>query len=163
MKDSDLDRRLIEDLGFGRVLVSIARSRYYYIGKKLEKFDISKSEYKILIEVYIAEGCCQEDIVHNLGIDKFEVAKGIKSLISKEYICKQKDLQDKRKCRLYPSEKAMEIKKSFIQILLDSTEVLTEGLTEEEKKVCLEIMIKMAKNMYQGATKIKFDNSNGAL
>lgn len=158
MNDSDLDRRLVSDLGFGKVLASIAKNRYYYIGKKLEKFDISKSEYRLLIEIYIAQGCCQDDIVHNLGVDKFEVAKGIKSLIEKGYIDKKKDLKDKRKCNLYASEKALKIKDQFTQILLDSSDVLTEGLTDEEKEFCLKIMIKMAKNMYQGAVKIREEN-----
>ncbi|WP_297520996.1 MarR family winged helix-turn-helix transcriptional regulator [uncultured Clostridium sp.] len=155
MLNSDLDRRLTKELSFGKVLESIGRHRHYYVGKKLEKFDLKRAEYRLLIQVYIEEGCCQDDIVNNLGIDKFDASKGIKSLIEKGYILKQKDEIDKRRCRLFPTDKANEIREEFTDILVDSAGLLTEGISTEDKEVALRVMIKMAQNMYTQSCKLR--------
>lgn len=155
MANSDLDRRLTKELGFGKVLDSINRQKQYYIGRKLEKFDLKRGEYRLLIEIYIQEGCCQDYIVNNLGIDKFDASKGIKSLIEKDYIYKKRDEIDKRKSRLYPTQKALEIKEEFTQLLTSSADILTDGLTEEEKAFALKVLIKMAENMYKEANYLR--------
>lgn len=155
MINSDLDRRLTKKLGFGKVLESITRHRQYYVGKKLEKFDLKRAEYRLLIEIYIQEGCCQEYIANNLGIDKFDASKGIKSLIQKGYVDKKVDEKDRRKSRLYPTEKALAIKEEFTELLVSSAELLTEGLTEEEKDFALKVFIKMAENMYVQAQSLR--------
>jgi len=90
-----------------------------------------------------------------LEVDKYEVAKGIKSLIEKGYVFKEKDLNDKRKCRLYPTEKANNIRNEFIEILKQSSEILTKGFTEEEKNIALRILIKMSENMFEEVQNIK--------
>ncbi|MGL4762613.1 MAG: MarR family winged helix-turn-helix transcriptional regulator [Sarcina sp.] len=157
MLNSDLDRRLTKEINFGKVLESISRHRQYYVGKKIEKFDLKRAEYRLLIQVYIEEGCCQDDIVTNLGIDKFDASKGIKSLIQKDYILKQKDEIDKRKCRLFLTDKAREIREEFTNILVDSAGLLTEGVSEQEKEVTLKVLIKMAQNMYAQSCKLKLE------
>lgn len=155
MKSSDLDKRLTNKLGFGKVLESITRHRQYYIGKKLEKFGLKKGEYRILIEVYIYEGCCQDFIANNLGIDKFDASKAIKSLIEKGYVYKKRDEFDKRKYMLYLTDKAKEIKSDFVEVLTSSAQVLTDGLTEEEKEFTLKMLIKIAENAYKQSQLIK--------
>ena len=158
MEKSDLDRRLTDELTLGKVLESIARSRQYYVGKKLEKFDLKRGEYKLLIELYIQEGCCQDDIVCILGIDKFDASKGIKSLIEKGYVFKEKDKIDKRKHKLYLTEKAKEIKDEFIGILFGTVDIMTDGVSEQEQKLVLKVLTKMAKNMYRESMILKKEN-----
>ena len=158
MEKSDLDRRLTKELTLGRVLESVIKSRNYYTGKKLEKFNLKKGEYKLLIELYIQEGCCQDDIVCILGIDKFDASKGIKSLIEKDYVFKEKDKVDKRKHKLYLTQKAKDIKTEFLDVLFASTDIMTEGLSEDDKAILLRILIKVAENMYRGARTLKKEN-----
>ena len=158
MEKSDLDRRLTDELTLGKVLESIARSRQYYVGKKLEKFDLKRGEYKLLIELYIQEGCCQDDIVCILGIDKFDASKGIKSLIEKGYVFKEKDKVDKRKHNLYLTQKAKDIKEEFIDILFGTVDIMAQGVSEEEHKMTIKVLAVMAGNMYRASALLKKEN-----
>ncbi|MGL5574734.1 MAG: MarR family winged helix-turn-helix transcriptional regulator [Sarcina sp.] len=151
----DFERRLTKELSFGKVLDILYRQRMYYIAKKLEKFNINKAEYRLLIQVYIEEGCCQEQLVNYLGIDKFEASKVIKSLIEKKYLMKKKDEIDKRKHLLYLTDSAKDIKEEFIGILTDSVDILVKGVSEEEKRITMKVLVQMTENAYTESQKLR--------
>lgn len=140
---------------FGKFITGIYRNNVYYIGKNLEKFNINKSEYVYLINVYNGEGMCQDELVTHLNVDKYEVAKGVKSLIEKGYLYKEKDKEDKRKHRLYLTEKAKEIEEEFRNVLRDMSKILIHGFTEEEKEIALNLLKRMNVNIMEEVKKIK--------
>lgn len=146
---------LTDNFSFGKMIHIIFRKNAYYIGKRLEKYGISKSEYHFLIQVYINEGCCQEEIVNRLDLEKYEVAKGIKSLVEKGFVCKRRDEEDKRKHRLFITEKGKEIKEDFIEVLKGLSQVLTEGFTDAEKDEALEFMMRMHENISKETMEFK--------
>lgn len=148
-------KTLTDDISYGKYLDFINRNNAYYIGKYFEKINLNKSEYKYLIHIYIEEGICQDDLVTMLRLDKYEVAKGIKSLVTKGYVYKIKDEKDKRKHRLYLEDKAKEIKPEFINILKNSSDILINGFTENEKEMLQGFLIRMAENIYNEASKLK--------
>lgn len=153
---SDWDKKYItKEISFGKFIDRIYRNNSYYIGKNLEKYNLNKSEYKYLIRVYCEEGLCQEDIVNLLKVDKYEVAKVVKSLIEKDYIYKIRDNEDKRKYRLYLTDKAKNIKEGFTDVLSDSSSILTKNFSEKEKEIVLDLLTRMANNIYEEVEKIK--------
>ncbi|CAH2214950.1 MarR family winged helix-turn-helix transcriptional regulator [Tepidibacter aestuarii] len=146
---------ITEKVSFGKFIDRIYRNNNYYVGKHLEKYNLNKSEYKYLIQIYLNEGICQDDIVNRLKVDKYEVARGIKSLIEKGYVYKEKDSIDKRKHRLYITEKGNSIRDGFTAILRESSEILTKGFKEEEKDLVLGFLIRMAQNICEETIKLK--------
>lgn len=148
-------KTLYDDQLFGKFITGIYRNNVYYIGKNLERFNINKSEYIYLIKVYNKEGICQDEIVNLLKVDKYEVAKGVKSLIEKGYLYKEKDEVDKRKHRLYSTDKAKEIEEYIRNVLRNMSEILTEGFNKEEKELALKILKKMDMNIREEVKKIK--------
>jgi len=156
IKDEDF---VTETVSFGKFIDHIYRNNNYYVGKRLEKYNLNKSEYKYLIQIYLNEGICQDDIVNILKVDKYEVAKGIKSLTQKGYIHKEKDRIDKRKHRLYVTDRGNSIKNGFIEILRESSQILTKGFTEEQKDLSIEIFSKMSQNIYEEVIKLKNNKS----
>lgn len=140
---------------FGKFITGIYRNNVYYIGKKLEKFNINKSEYTYLINIYNKEGICQDELVQYLNVDKYEVAKGIKSLIEKGYLYKEKDDLDKRKHRLYLTEKAKIIEEEFREVLTNTSDIIMHGFSEEERIIALDFLIRMDGNIREAVTKIK--------
>lgn len=155
MDNLDKDNLLTGRISYGKWIDIVSRQLSYYIGKNLERYNLNKNEYKYLIQVYIYEGFCQEDMVEKLKVDKYEVAKGIKSLIEKGYIYKIKDVEDKRKYRLFITDHAKEIKSDFIEILEKSSEVLTKGFSENEKGLLLDFLVRMAENIHTETMKLK--------
>ncbi|MFD3156999.1 MarR family winged helix-turn-helix transcriptional regulator [Haloimpatiens sp. FM7330] len=142
-------------ISFGKWIDIISRHLSYYIVKNLKKYNLNRNEYKYLIQIYIREGFCQEDMVERLKVDKYEVAKSVKSLIEKGYIYKTKDEEDRRKYRLFLTDKAKEIKSDFIHILEQSSEVLTRNFSEKEKQLLLDFLFRMTENIYEETTKLK--------
>lgn len=159
-KKSDLDRRLTKDLGFGRVLESINKHRHYCIRRKLEKFNLKRWEYRILIELYIEEGVSQEKIACNIGLDKFETSKSIKSLIEKGFVYKDRDENDKRVYRLFLTDKANEIRGEFVDILLGTIDRAVKDVPLEERKIALKVLIHMAERMYVEYSTMKNDKKH---
>lgn len=145
----------IELLKFGRFVDWIYRNNAYYIGKNLEKFNLNKSEYKYLIRLYAKEGICQDDLVNMLRVDKYEVAKGVKTLIEKGYVYKEKDTEDKRKHRIYLTQKAKHIEVEFKEVLCESSAKLTNGFSDDEKIILLEMLERMTVNMLEEVESIK--------
>ena len=155
MKNIDLNNGLTEGFSPGRLITIVSRYHSYCLGKNLSKYDLSKCEYKCLIQIYKNEGICQDYIADILKIDKFRVAKSIKSLMEKGYVYKEKDINDKRKHKVYPTEKALSIKEAFIDILNYNSDVMVKGFSEEEKEILNNLLVRMTENLYEEAEKVK--------
>lgn len=155
MNNIDLNNGLTEGFSPGRLISIVSRYHSYCLGKSLSKYDLSKCEYKCLIQIYKNEGICQDDIADILKIDKFRIAKSIKLLMEKGYVYKEKDIEDKRKHKVYPTEKALSIKGAFIDILDYNSNAMVKGFSEEEKKTLNNLLVKMAENLHKEAETVK--------
>jgi DNA-binding MarR family transcriptional regulator len=146
---------LSKKISYGKVIDQITRSNAYYIGKRLEKHNLNKSEYKYLIQIYNKEGICQEDLATILKCEKHEVAKGIKALVDKGYLYKEKDKDDKRRYKIYLEEKAKIARDSIVDVLEESSDIMTKGFTETEKDTLIELLLRMSENMHEAAVDMK--------
>lgn len=146
---------LSKKVSYGKIIAQINRSNSYYIGKKLEKYGLNKSEYKYLIPIYHMEGICQEDLATILKCEKHEVAKGIKALVDKGYLYKEKDKDDKRRYKIYLEEKAKMARDSIVDVLEESSDIMTKGFTESEKDILIELLLRMSENMHEAAVDMK--------
>ncbi|WP_055070916.1 MarR family winged helix-turn-helix transcriptional regulator [Clostridium massiliamazoniense] len=155
MNNIDLNNGLTEGFSPGRLISIVSRYHSYCLGKSLSKYDLSKCEYRCLIQIYKHEGICQDDIADILKIDKFRIAKSIKLLMEKGYVYKEKDIKDKRKHKVYPTENALSIKEAFIDILNYNSNIMVKGFSEEEKRMVNSLLVKMAENLYEEAEKVK--------
>lgn len=149
------EEMLTEEVSFGRIIGIIARENIYYISKKIEKFDLKKNESKCLTIIYKEKLLCQDDLVTILKSDKYEVAKSIKSLIQKGYVYKERSGKDKRKYFVHPTQKALDIKDEYMNILKETTKILTTNFSDKEKEIAIELLKKMETNIYEEVKKIK--------
>lgn len=157
MSTINFDNGLTEGISSGRLISIVSRYHSYCLGKRLAKFNLGRGEYKALIQIFKNEGICQDDIADILKVDKFRVAKSIKLLIEKDYVYKEKDEADKRKHKVYPTEKALNIKEDIIKILNHNSEVMVDGFSEEERETLNNLLMKMGENLCLEAEKIKKD------
>lgn len=155
MNNIDFNNGLTDGVSSGRLISIVARYHSYCLGKSLSKYNLGKGEYKCLIQIYKNEGICQEDIADILKIDKFRVAKSIKLLIEKGYIYKVKDDEDKRKHKVYPTDKALEIKEDFKKILDYNSNIMVGGFSKEERENLNKLLIKMGENLCIEAERLK--------
>lgn len=119
-----------------------------YIGKNIESYNIGSGQYIFLIALYKKEGISQEQISEYLKVDKATTAKAIKRLEKEGYIRRAIDENDKRAYKIYLTQKALNIKSELYDVIREWENMLSSGLSENEK----EIFLKMLKNMAENAS-----------
>lgn len=140
-------------VSIGKYIDVTSRYLFHYIYKKVAPYNIQRHQFKVLIELYHNEGICQEDVVNTLKIRKSEVAKAIKKLIENGYIYKVKNPQNKRIHNLYLTEEGLRIKPEIINILTESSEILTQNISQEDLEITKRVMKQMSNNIYREANK----------
>ena len=124
------------------------RYGHVYVGRKLKRYNISKGQYIFLNALYKKDG-----IRHELKIDKGTTAKAIKKLEDDEYIIRKVDAKDKRAYNVYLTEKALKMKPMIRKAMMNWTDILLSGFSEEEKEISLDLLERMGEN----ATKFTHD------
>lgn len=138
---------ITNDESIGKYIDVISRNLFNYINKQVEPYDLHKHEYLILIELYLCEGLCQEDLVTLLKLKKADIAKAVKKLLNSGYIRKEKDVNDNRIHHLYLTHESLEIKENLISILKDTSEILSQNISKEELNITKKVMKQMSENI----------------
>jgi DNA-binding MarR family transcriptional regulator len=101
------------------------------------------------MSLYNCDGVSQEDMAKKLRIDKSTAARAVKKLINEDYIIKERDLSDKRKYKVFLTEKAKKIKPKIIRIVSEWSDALLSDFTDEERKILIKFLKKIIKNADQ--------------
>ena len=130
----------------GRWISILFRCGQGFANKRFEKFNFGSGQYIFLLNLYRKDGISQEEISEHLKIDKATTAKALKRLESDGYITRTVDEFDKRAYKVYITQKALDIKKEFMDTVRDWNNILASGLTNDEKEIVLKILKKMSEN-----------------
>lgn len=117
-----------------------------YIGDRLKHLDIGRGQHIFLNTLYKEDGLSQEELSSYLRIDKGTTAKALKKLEQQGYVTRQVRDEDKRSYRIFLTEKALLIKDEVRAVLAEWRNIVSDGLTEEEKRLALELLEKMGTN-----------------
>lgn len=132
---------------YGEIVGIAYRKFQTYVNTRLIKFNISFSEYMILIKVYEKEGLSQDDISTLLYIDKSMVARNLKLLEEKNFIQRISGVSNKRVKHVYPTDLGKSHKQELVDIFQEYMDQLFKDLPEEKKDFILEILEFMGKRM----------------
>ncbi|MBU7018523.1 MAG: MarR family transcriptional regulator [Theionarchaea archaeon] len=136
-----------EQKSLGRFISCIYRYTQMYIGKELEKYRIGSGQFSFLMTLYRRDGITQEDLANLLHVDKATSARAVKNLEKEGYIARKEDAEDKRKYRVFVTEKGREIESMMKSISSEWTARLLSGFTEDEKESVTIFLEKMVKNI----------------
>lgn len=136
----------IKKYSINRWISILYRYGQSHISKQLEFYNIGSGQYIFLLALYKKDGISQEEISDYLKIDKATTAKAIKRLEKEGYIKRDIDSKDKRAYRVFLTQKALDINPIIRDILKKWSAVLSEGLTEDEKSIMLDLLSRMAEN-----------------
>lgn len=130
----------------GRWISLLYRYGQMYAAERLKHSGIGKGQYIFLNALYRQDGINQEELSDYLKIDKGTTAKAIKKLEAEGFVRRTVSMDDRRVNRLHLTDKAMDIKGEVRATLLSWRNILTEGFTEEEKDLALELLERMGNN-----------------
>ena len=89
----------------------------------------------------------QKDIEKEFGLRPSTATEALKNLEAKGLICRISEKQDGRLKRIELTSKAEEIRHLITSEIAESENLLVHGITEEERRIFIEIGKKMLKNL----------------
>jgi DNA-binding MarR family transcriptional regulator len=130
-------------ININRSISMIYRQRNCFFAKKFEKFNIGSGQYMFLLHLYINENMNQEELSNKLKVDKATTARAIKKLEEEEYLTRSTSNDDKRAYKIVLTNKAMEIKDEFFEIITQWEDYVVRDLTQEEKETLITLLNKI--------------------
>jgi DNA-binding MarR family transcriptional regulator len=121
-----------------------------YISKRVSPYNIGQGQWHFLTQVLFNEdGITQEELSERLFIDKANTARAVKKLEQEGYIERREDPEDKRKKRVYVTQKSRDFENEFHQVFKDFNNILAKGFTAEERETARELLYRMLDNIIQ--------------
>ncbi|MDO4545844.1 MAG: MarR family winged helix-turn-helix transcriptional regulator [Bacillota bacterium] len=115
--------------------------------KAMKKFGLTGHQMGYLKHICQRPGISQEELAQLHRIDKGAVAKAIKGLVGKGYVRREKNPDDKRAYRLFPTAKAIKLSEKAQCHGEDIEKKMTAGMTEEEIRTLKILLAKLTDNI----------------
>lgn len=141
----------------GKYISAINRRAQVLLNKKLEGLDIKSGQHDFMYVIYNSEGISQKDLSERLKIGKATTAKAVKSLVKSGYITRERDNEDKRFYKLYPTEKGREIGPLINSTFAEIREIYSKGFTDEECNVVIKALEQILNNICTATKDIDCD------
>ncbi len=132
----------------GRWISILYRYGQSYLNKQTEPLGLGKGQLPVLLFLYRYDGSSQQQLTEYLKVDKGCIAKTVKKLEQQGYVTRETDLSDKRAFSVRLTQKAKDAMPAIREAILSWEDVITAGLSDEEKAVAEKIIYNMAKNAY---------------
>jgi DNA-binding MarR family transcriptional regulator len=113
-------------------------------GSYTQKHDINITEWRILAVLGRYPGLTASQVVEKTAMDKVAISRGVKSLMSRKLLKRQTDPNDRRRRRLYlTNRKGQKVMEQVIPQARQYEQRLLEALDPEETKALLLILDKL--------------------
>ncbi|WP_227394579.1 MarR family winged helix-turn-helix transcriptional regulator [Jeotgalibacillus aurantiacus] len=130
----------------GRWLSTVHRYSYIFLSKTFHDYGINQGQIKFLMMLFEKEGLTQEAMAREFTIDKATVARAIQKLEGEGYVRREPHESDRRSNRVYLTEKAKALESTVKKELDHWTETLSNGFSEQEQLVAIDLLKRMAEN-----------------
>jgi DNA-binding MarR family transcriptional regulator len=100
----------------------------------------------------------QDFITKSLGIDKASTTRAVKKLCEHGYIKREKDKRDKRAYNLSLTEEGKKLKLHIMTVLLNWTDIVYQGISQDEIDLLENITNKMINNIKKYKEEQKYEN-----
>ena len=123
--------------------------RFYkiYLDKQLAPFEINSSQYMFLIKICHSPGVLQDSLNDIFYIHPSNIVRTIAALEKQGMITRSPSDEDKRTCKLYPTDRALSVIDE-IQAVCEKTEaLLLQGIQETDQALFLDLLMRAGKNI----------------
>lgn len=131
---------------FGKWISIIHRNLCAYINQSLPGCDIGYGAKRFLVEIALSPGLTQDELSERLFMDKTTTARAVKDLEGKGYITRERDTEDKRCRRLWPTEKGKVFAPQVLAARKKAQEALSRGFSETERRQLADWLKRLSEN-----------------
>ncbi len=111
--------------------------------------DVSSCHYTLLLSICREPGRSQEEIAHDICLNKSTVARAITQLEDHGYVSRSPKAEDKRCLLVYPTDKTLTLLPVLRSIGTEWNEYIVDGILDEELEVFHSVLLRMEKNAKQ--------------
>ena len=126
-----------------RDITEITRCGAQYRTDSFSPMGLKACHASYLMEICAEPGISQDRLAGRICINKSNVARQAAFLEEGGFITRVSCQNDKRVMRLYPTEKAIALLPEIGQIMNTWEDLLTQGLTEDEKEILATLLARM--------------------
>ena len=131
----------------GKWISILYRQAQIYLNRELKPYGLNSSEYIYLVNLSTEnDGSNQKHLSDMIIIDNAFTTRAMKSLEKKDYITREKSKSDKRSYNIRLTGKGIDIQPTILKVLKDWTDIISEGMDEEEKDFIIQKLTIMSKN-----------------
>lgn len=100
---------------------------------RLRPFDLTNLQHLVLEGLWYEEGVTAAELGKLLVLDKATLSGVLDRMVESGWIRKERDPDDGRVFRIYPSKKANKMKEQLIALRVEANEEMLESFSAEEK------------------------------
>lgn len=142
-----MDSLLYQSLPFGRSLAVLAKTYFGALTKKLEHLEVER-HYSVLIFIERAQsGCTQQCICDCLKIDKVTMVGTLDYLLSKKFIRKSVNPNDRREHFIELTPKAKKVLPEIHAAIMELNESAFKGLSKQQQKELYQCIHQIQSNL----------------
>lgn len=127
-----------------RYINIVSRCATIWRTDKLEGTELGDQHYSYILVVCRRPGISQDAISRRLFINKSNVTRSLAYLEEHGFVTRERDPEDRRQTRVYPTEKAIDILPRVREMIKGWNSYITEGFTEEEMEMYLSMTERLA-------------------
>lgn len=116
------------------------RQNKRYLDKKLAPFGLNSSQHMYLIRVCREPGITQDSLFSRFYIHPSNITRALAALEQGGFLRKELHPQDRRTCRLYPTERGLAVCREILDICDSWEAMVMEGLPQEERERLEELL-----------------------
>ncbi len=134
-------------ISFGRLISTIYQQINIYVDAELKEYRIGTGQISFISFLQNEDGINQETLTRKFGVNKATTARAIAKLVKEGYVIRKRDETDNRAYKLYLTKKGRGVGPKLKSVLQQLTEILSVGLTEDEKASVIRLLEKMYQNI----------------
>lgn len=124
----------------------VSRLAWEYAREKMDTDGLSSVQNKVCIAIYNDPGLSQDDVAHELGMDKSSIAKLIAKLMEGNYVTRETNPQDRREYKLYLDKRGEKAVNELVSYLNEFQERFISSIRPELLDELNEALTQILKN-----------------
>ena len=118
------------DLLAGRVPLLL--NRFLSQKLKLKGIGLTREQWSVLAILWKEDGCSQQTIADATNRDKPSITRLIDNLVKEGFVSREHHKTDRRTNLIYLTDKGKDIKQSVMEVVNETIDQSTEGLSQEQ-------------------------------
>jgi len=132
---------------FAILVHDVARQLRVLIDTKVEPYKLTRLKWLTLAILDRKDGISQAELAERLDLDRSAVGRLLERMETRGFITRLRDEKDRRVIRIFIKDEAKPLLADLEKISGDVRTQATAGLSKDEEKTLIEILLKIKQNL----------------